>query len=109
MRHLTRIVGVPLGVNILGLLELFAWIGSMVGIGSLSGIVHPAVGICGMVGGFIGIAAFDIWWRARQPEQSLWKRLYSPFTGGCFAFLPVWSLLLALFITGVIFLIIKLA
>jgi len=35
MRHLTRIVGVPLGVNILGLLELFAWIGSMVGIGSL--------------------------------------------------------------------------
>ena len=86
--HLTRIVGFPLGVNILGLLEFFAWIGSpMVMINdSLPVFMPPLLMLIIMV----AIAAFDLWWRSGQPEAGTRGNWFSPYTGGCFVYLPIW-------------------
>ena len=86
--HLTRIVGYPLGVNILGLLEFFAWIGSFMVMtnDSLSLLLARPLILLIMV----AIAAFDLWWRNGQPEAETRGTWFSPYTGGCFMFLPVW-------------------
>src|SRR3954466_14616432 len=105
MRHLTRIVGDPVGVNLLGLLELFASIAIL----SSVSFVPKAVGLLMLCLGPPAVAAFDLWWRIRQPERSWWARLFSPFTGGCFIYLPIWLVLLAEIFAGIIFIIIAIA
>jgi hypothetical protein len=111
MRHLTRIVGVPFGVNILGLLELFALLGSVVGFGILAANISlpPAIGGPGMAAIFAGIVGFDIWWRTNQPEESLTTRLLSPYTGGCFGFAPIWLVIPIGVVVGGVALIVKLS
>jgi hypothetical protein len=92
MRHLTRIVGVPIGVNLLGLLELFAFIGVLFGMIALTNYVHAVILLALLVGSVIGIIVFDLWWRRGQPEVTWWGRLFSPFAGGCFFYVPIWLL-----------------
>jgi hypothetical protein len=105
MRHLTRIVHVPIGVNILGLLELFALIETFFAANFVSGALS-ALPLCL---GFAAIVGVDLWWRIRQPEQSRWTRLFSPFTGGCFIYIPIWLLLLVGLLVGIIFILIAIA
>jgi hypothetical protein len=102
MRHLSRIVATPFGVNILGLLELFALIGSLAGTIALANYIPQSLRwlLLGCLAGpVVAIVVFDLWWRHRQPETTRWGRLFSPFAGGCFFFLPIW-LLLPCFIVG---------
>lgn len=49
MRHLTRIVGVPFGVNILGLLEIFAFVGTIFGATAASDHVPRFLGLAALV------------------------------------------------------------
>jgi hypothetical protein len=103
MRYLHRIVGVPLGVNILGLLELFTVIGVVTGTGVyISSFSRGLAGLL-MFLGVTAITALDLWWRLQQPELGRWTRLFSPFTGGCFVYVPIWLLLFALglFVLGI--------
>jgi hypothetical protein len=88
--HLTRIVAVPFGFNILGLLEFFAWIGipAVMTNDSLPEWLPLAL-MCVVM---IAIVAFDLWWRPGQPESGTWGNWFSPYTGGCFFFLPGWLL-----------------
>ena len=105
MRHLTRIVGVPFGVNILGLLEFFA----LIGILSLPSFVNSIPGIIGgliLCLGFAGIIAFDLWWRSRLPNLSWRARLLSPYEGGCFVFVPIWLLFALASLIGIVALLI---
>ena len=102
MRHLTRIVGDPVGVNLLGLLELFA----SVAIQSSASFAPKALALLALCLGLPAIAAFDLWWRIRQPERSRWTRLFSPFTGGCFIYFPIWLVLLAGIVVGITFIVI---
>lgn len=93
MRHLHRIVGARFGANILGLLELFAFFGIMTAeITYVAPYSRVMLGVM-FLANFVGIIGFDLWWRLRQPEPSRWARLFSPFTGGCFVFAPIWLLL----------------
>lgn len=104
MRHLTRIVGEPYGVNILGLLEIFAMIGLLTSIGLLGDNFPRLLNLCVILIGFFGTVSFDVWWRIQQPEAPRWQRLLSPYTGGCFIFVPIWLL----FSGGVVFFLIAL-
>ncbi len=107
MRHLTRIVGVPFGVNILGLLEIFAFVGTIFGATAASDHVPRFLGLAALVGAPGLIVAFDLWWRHRQPEATKLARLFSPFAGGCFAFVPIWLLFPIGALTGVIAVLVK--
>ena len=105
MRHLTRIVGDPIGVNILGLLELFA----LVAIFFAANFVSGALSVLALCLGFAAIVSFDLWWRIRQSERSRWAQLFSPFTGGCFIYFPIWLILLIGFLVGIIAILIAIA
>jgi xanthine/uracil permease len=106
MRHLHRIVAVPIGTNIMGLLDILVSIGILWGIiycSSFSlGMFIKAIVIIGSCIGTIGIIAFDLWFRNRQPESKLWIRLLSPFTGGCFLYVPIWLLFPLCLVTTII-------
>jgi hypothetical protein len=103
MRHLSRIVGVPIGTNLLGLLEIFAFIG----VSSILNYIPRVAGIVLLPAGFFGIVGLDLWWRIGQPERSVWVRLFSLFTGGCFAFLPMWLIFLGGLVAGLVALLVK--
>jgi len=90
MRHLTGIVAVKAGANILGLLELFAFVGGMFGGIELSEHTSRIIGRVFLGVAVAAIIAFDLFWRSRQREFGSWWRLFSPFAGGCFVFVPVW-------------------
>ena len=92
MRHLTRIVSVPFGVNILGLLEIFALVGALFGMIVVSDYISQSLRLATLVCAAAAIVAFDLWWRRGQPETTWWARLFSPFAGGCFVFVPIWLL-----------------
>lgn len=90
--HLSRIVVVPFGTNILGLSELLASIGLFISVIRLFPSPSKIVGTMMLLGGILAIMAFDMWWRMGQLEVRRWERLFSLFTGGCFIFLPIWLL-----------------
>ena len=90
MDHLTRIVGFPYGVNVLGLLEVFTAIGLMC-LPSIAPEALPAIlVVLTVLLGFALIIAFDLWWRTGQHNPSWRVRLLSPFEGGCFLYIPTW-------------------
>jgi hypothetical protein len=103
MRHLHRIVGARYGANILGLLEILAFFAVFTAGCTYVGPYSRALMGVLFLSNFAGIIGFDLWWRHRQPEASRWTRLFSPFTGGCFIFAPIWLLLvlLVVFVAGV--------
>ena len=80
----TRIVVFPIGINVLGMLELCA----VFGIGVYTAALPGIFALMGMT----SIMAFDLWWRSGQTDEEWWVRFVSPYAGGCLAFLPVWVL-----------------
>ena len=93
--HVTRIVEYPLGVNILGLLESFAWVGGIaVSIFLKEDSIQSGPSAVFFVAPIflmnILIGGFDLWWRRGQPDEGRWKKWLSPHTGGCFLFVPGW-------------------
>jgi hypothetical protein len=92
MRHLSRIVALPFGVNIIGLMEVFAVIGIQFGAIALSDQISAFLGRVVGAFGLGAVMVFDLWLRSRQPEGTRWRRLFSPFAGGCFVFVPIWLL-----------------
>jgi hypothetical protein len=103
MRHLSRIVVVPAGTNLLGLLEMFAFIGTL----SLTNYVPRIAAFALLPVAFFGTVGLDLWWRIGQPERSVWVRLFSLFTGGCLAFLPIWLSFIGGFLVGLLIILIK--
>jgi hypothetical protein len=87
--HLTRVVAAPQGINLLGGLEVIAAFGALALAMSVdwptpwagAAVVATAAGL---------ITVFDFAWRLLQVEPASWRRLISPFTGGCFLFVPLW-------------------
>ena len=101
MRYLTRVVVIPFGANILGLLEVFAVFGVMAFPESLRGVVFLTLSVV--------LMAFDVWCRSHQPEVTLWGRLLSPFSGGCFFFVPIWFWIVVVYIVAFLAFIVKIA
>jgi hypothetical protein len=90
MRHVTRAVAAPQGINILGGLEVIAAFGVFAA--AVSEAAWPfqwASATTGAVAAGL-IAAFDFGWRYQETEPASTRRLISPFTGGCFFFVPLW-------------------
>jgi hypothetical protein len=102
MRHLSRIVGDPYGVNILGLVEMFSFVGILAGTSAIDNQIPRILGALVLSMGFVAPTVFDLWWRIRQPERSVWVRLFSPFTGGCFIYIPIWLVFAGGFVAGVV-------
>jgi hypothetical protein len=97
MTHLTRVVRSPHGINILGGLEVIAGFGIFAAAISIEWPVRWAsVATLAAAAGLI--AAFDFAWRYREVEPKSWRRLISPFTGGCFLFIPLWAWALPTFL-----------
>jgi hypothetical protein len=109
MRHLSRIVGDPFGVNILGLVEMFFFIGILGGASAIDDQIPRFLSLLALCMALIGPIVFDLWWRIRQPERSVWVRLFSPFTGGCFIYVPVWLIFVGGFVAGAVALLMKIA
>ena len=88
MRHLTRAVAAPQGINILGGLEVIA-ASFAAAVSKATWPFHWASATTGAVAAAL-IAIFDFAWRSRETEPASSRRLFSPFTGGCFLFVPLW-------------------
>ncbi len=91
-RYATRIVVIPPGTNLLGLLEIFAFVGVLFVPSLLPGDLAVSVSAVLFPVVLGAIAVQDVWWRLTDPDPMGWMRLISPFTGGCFLFLPLWIL-----------------
>src|SRR5262249_40472144 len=89
MTHLTRVVGVPSGINMLGGLEVLAVFGALAAAVSIDWRVRWASAATGAAGPGL-CPVFVLGWRCGEVERASWRRLISPFTGGCFLFIPVW-------------------
>lgn len=96
MRHLTHIT--HHGFNILGLLEIFVFIGILMALPWLDDfhpIVRPALALIAV----LGLATFDFVWRWLQDVDaedfpiSGWRLAFSPHLGGCAFFVPCWLLI----------------
>jgi hypothetical protein len=85
-RYLTQVV--HSGANILGLLELFVFIGCGWAAAELS--EAKVLGISLFLVGTVGVLLFDLAWRATQTETHWIVSLFSPFVEGCFCFVPIW-------------------
>jgi hypothetical protein len=101
MRRLHRVVVVPFGTNILGLLEFFAIIGVFIATITLLSPISRVLANAVLLVAVLGIIVLDLVWRSRQPESSRWSLLFSPFAGGCFLFVPIW-LLFPVFILSIL-------
>jgi hypothetical protein len=85
---LTHIVILNGGANLLGLLEFFAWVGVMAL--AVSVLEYKLLSAAIFIIGWFIIIGFDLLWRLKQVEYDKISRLFSPFCGGCFVFLPIW-------------------
>jgi hypothetical protein len=98
MPHLTRVVAVPQGINVLGGLEVIAAFGVLAA--AMTKVDWPfpwaSAGTFATASGLL--AVFDFAWRYREVEPSTWRRLILPHTGGCFLFVPVWIWALPVFV-----------
>jgi hypothetical protein len=92
MKLLIYIVNMFSGANILGLLELLAAVGVWAGLMAVDGPMRWASGAVLSVGALL-IATFDLGWRYGESHPTSWRRFISPYTGGCFFYIPVWLLL----------------
>jgi hypothetical protein len=101
MRYLT-IVEIPVGANILGLLELFALIGSMF-LAASAEFLPASLRWIPMALGFVSVTTFDLNWRLQQQDGNRLRRLVSPFRGGCILFIPVWLVPPSMVITLIVF------
>jgi len=104
MAYLTRIV--HCGMNLLGLLEMFALTGALVGVTAFLDDIPQSLRLLPLVLASGVIVAFDIWWRRRQLDFGRRARLFSPFAGGCFVYLPIWLLFQVLTVVGMIIILI---
>jgi hypothetical protein len=98
MRHLTRVVAVPQGINILGGLEFIAAFG--VCAAAITKLDWPfrwdSAATFATASGLL--ALFDFAWRYREVEPASYRRLILPHTGGCFLFIPIWIWAFPIFI-----------
>jgi hypothetical protein len=98
MRHLTRVVAVPQGINILGGLEVIAAFGVFAA--AITKVDWPfqwaSAATFASASGLISV--FDFAWRYREVEPASSRRLFLPHTGGCFLFIPIWIWAFPIFI-----------
>jgi hypothetical protein len=73
----------------LGGLEVLAVFGALAAAICIDWPVPWASGAT-VAGGTGLVTIFDLAWRCGEVEPALWRRLISPFTGGCFLFIPIW-------------------
>jgi hypothetical protein len=73
----------------LGALEVLAAFGAFAAAICIAWPV-PWASAATVAGGTGLVAVFDLAWRCREVEPASWRRFISPFTGGCFLFIPVW-------------------
>jgi hypothetical protein len=89
MRLFTRIVVLNGGMNLLGALELAAFLGIALVLCPPDNLTRNRIMVF-MTG--LLVLAVDIAWRLSQQHAGRVWRWVSPFEGGCICFLPGWVL-----------------
>ena len=87
--HFTQIT--HYGCNLLGLVNVFAFIGLM------TTIIERApdnrflrAGLLVLIA--LACCAFDVWMRLLSPGEPRWRKLRSTHAGGALVFIPVWAI-----------------